>query len=73
MVSSDTKFPFTIHYIIQERITINKFYKILEGYAIAAISVILATGGLWLLKHILEKAHMGLVYLLVVASVAGIA
>ncbi|MEQ8221123.1 MAG: DUF4118 domain-containing protein, partial [Candidatus Eremiobacterota bacterium] len=72
-MSSDTKFPFTIHYIIQERITINKFYKILEGYAIAAISVILATGGLWLLKHILEKAHMGLVYLLVVASVAGIA
>jgi two-component system sensor histidine kinase KdpD len=49
------------------------FYKILEGYIVAAISVILATGGLWLLKHILEKAHMGLVYLLVVASVAGIA
>lgn len=63
------QFPFTI----QERITINKFYKILEGYLVAAMSVILATGGLWLLKHILEKAHMGLVYLLVVATVAGFA
>ncbi|MEQ8169656.1 MAG: DUF4118 domain-containing protein [Candidatus Eremiobacterota bacterium] len=59
--------------LTQERITINKSYKILEGYLVAAMSVILATGGLWLLKHILEKAHMGIVYLLVVATVAGFA